>query len=202
MSDQQALPQTDTSVQQPATEAPATQPEEPAWLPDRLKQARATAQKQLLQELGVTDPGDVKAKLAELDKLKTAQLTDQERIAKQLAELQPKADLADKLQAQFSSIVDSQFSALPEMQQAAIDSVASGDAGKRWELMQVLRAAGGAVIAAAARPANTAPAAPPPPAPTQPQTPFQRWEALQKTDPVQASIFHQLNAFAIEQSRG
>lgn len=206
MSDQ---PAADPSVQNPpappAPVNPATPPPDdqaPPWLPERLKQARATERKTLLSEFGVDDPAKLKEKLQKLDKLETDKLSDQERVEKLIKELSPKAEQAERLQTLFSSVVESRFSGLPDKQREAIDAVASGNAEKRWELMQVMESAGLLAPAPAQpRPAQTAPAAPPAPVPATPQTPFTKWQDMKSRDSVAASVFYQLNAMAIEQSR-
>lgn len=190
----------------PATEpAASAEPQAPEWLPGRLEQARAAERKRLLQELGADDPAALKAKLKKLDELETAKLSDQERVEKLIKELTPKAEQAERLQTMFSSLVESKFSALTEQQQTAIDTVANGNAEERWKLIQVMEAAGFSASPAAPtapKPAQTVPAgASPPPPSAEPKTAFDKWTDLQKTSPVQASLFYQMNAMAIEQSR-
>jgi hypothetical protein len=190
----------------PATAAPAADDPAPQWLPDRLKQARAAERKQLLQELGADDPAALKAKLKKLDELETEKLSDQERVEKLIKELTPKAEEGERYKKMFADFVDAQFSSLDEKTQQAIDAKANGNAERRWEFMQFMQTAGlggpATTTPTPARPANTAPAgAQPPPAPAQPKTTFDKWNDLKKTDSVAASVFYQMNAMAIEQSR-
>lgn len=216
MSDQQAAPPAASNTpanppaNPPAPAAPAAQPaaaappddQAPPWLNDRLKQARESERKKTLAELGVDDPTKIKEKLKRLDELETAKLSDQERVEKLIKELTPKAEQAERLQTLFSSVVESRFNALADKQREAIDAVANGNAEKRWELMQVMESAG--LLAGTPpppRPAQTAPAAPPAPAPATPETMFTKWQGLRTKDSVAASVFYQLNAMAIEQSR-
>lgn len=171
----------------------------PPWLPDRLKQARESERKKLLQELGAETPDDLKAKLAKLSELETSQLTEQERTQKLIQELTPKAEQAERLSGLFSSVVESRFSQLSEAQQTAIDAVANGSAEERWKLMSVLDAAIGAAPPPAPKPAQTAPqGASPPPSPATPKTARDKWIELQRSDPMQASLFYQANAFEIQ----
>lgn len=194
----------------PATQAAPTAPTDPAgnnpaWLKDRLAQAEKTTQAKILADLGTSDLSDVKKRLQELDTLKTSQLSERERLEKQIAELTPQAGKAAQLETMVTKMVDVQFGALPEQTQTAVDAVANGDPAKRWELMQVLSAAGSPVAPAATQqaftPATTAPVAPAPPTSTQPQTIAEKHAALQKVNPVQAAIFGRVNGLAIASSK-
>ena len=204
------------STAQPATAqaptaAPETKaPEDPHWLPGRLNQAKDSAINGLLSELGVKDSATLKANLARLSELETASLTEQERVAKRLADLEPKAQKAERLEAVFKSVVEAEFSTLTESQQAAIDARANGDPEKRWELMQLAKAFAGAAPSqpptAPATPATPNPAttrpdgAQKPPARSEALTPRQQYEAMRNTDPMRATIFYQLNRQAIDAS--
>lgn len=179
--------------------------QDPAWLPGRLEKAKTAAVNSLLSELGVKDSASLKANLARLSELETASLTEQEKTAKRLAELEPRAQKADRLEAAFKSVVDAKFSTFSEAQQAAIDARANGDPEKRWELMQLAEAFAGGTTSQPAQPttpapANTSPAAPAPPARSDALTPRQQYEALKTTDPMRANLFYQLNRAAIESS--
>lgn len=186
----------------PPVAAPPPDDQAPTWLPDRLKQARATERQQLLSEFGVDDPAKLKDKLKRLDELETATLTEKERTEKQIKELSPKAAQAERLQTLFSSVVESKFATLGDKQREAIDAKAKGDPEKRWELMQFMELAGlPGAVPITPKPAQTAPAAPPAPAPATPQTPFTKWQDMRSSDSVAASVFYQLNAMSIEQSR-
>lgn len=201
--------QTEPAVTPPAAVATPEPPaggsdDPPAWLPQRLAQARESERKKLLQEFGAENPEALKAKLKKLDELETSKLSEQERIEKLIKELSPKAEQAERLQALLTSVVESKFSALSEQQQQAIDAVAAGNTEERWKLMKVMEAAGFGTPAAPAvpKPASTVPAgATPPPAAATPKTAYEKWADLNKSDSVAASLFYQLNSMAIQQSR-
>jgi flagellar hook-basal body complex protein FliE len=178
-------------------------PENPAWLPGRLSEARETERKKLLQDFGVEKPEDLKAKLARLSELEAASLSEQERTQKQLADLSAKAQQFEALQKTFTQMVESEFSSLNDQQKSAIDARANGDAQKRWEIMDIMKAAGALTVQPPApKPATTAaPGAPPPPAsPKDPKSPRAIYEAKKQIDPMAAELYRQMHAAAIEAS--
>jgi len=210
MSDEPTPQGTPAPIPPPSADPPAPPPASPTagadpsptWLPERLKQARQAERKALLESFGVKDGDELKTRLQKLQELETSQLSEQERTAKMLDELRPKAEAGERVSALFASVVEKQFAELPEQTQAAIDARANGDAEKRWDLMQVVAATAPTqpVSPSAPRPANT-PAAPPAPTPGNPQTAFDRWQALKASDATAASIFYQSHSSEIDQSR-
>lgn len=198
------------------TSAPANADDpNPAWLPERLEQAKQTAVNKLLGTHGLETPEALQQKLARLDELETALLSDAEKTQKLIDELKPQAARTTKVEALLKQMVDQQFAKLPEQAQTAIDATANGDPEQRLALMQVLQAAGSVVqpatpvvpipeaqpAAPVAIPAQTAPNAPPPPAPSEPETAYQVWKVkVERNDPT-ASIYFQMNRMAIENSR-
>ncbi len=58
-----------------------------AWLNERLKRAQTSAQKKMLESLGVKSVEDLKATLEEASKLKDEKLSEKERIEKQVQSL-------------------------------------------------------------------------------------------------------------------
>ena len=84
-------------------QAEAKQPEEPRFTQDDLnklvgktrKEEREKARRALLEELGVSDPADVKKALAEYNELKKAQMTAEERMQAELEEARQKAQQAE-----------------------------------------------------------------------------------------------------------
>jgi alanyl-tRNA synthetase len=90
-------------AQQPGSPTSDTAPahggkgeQEPAWLPERLERARKAALSDLLRELGVANPDELKAAMQELSKLKAAQMTEMERAQKALSEAQQRAEAAEQ----------------------------------------------------------------------------------------------------------
>jgi len=194
---------------------------EPDWLGPRLKQAQESAQRKLLNELGFPDLEAAKDQIQKAKQIEEASLTEQERVAKRVAELEPQAQRATVLEKRYAALIEEQFAALPEAQRSAIDAVANGDPEKRHEYMSVFRAAGvvdapaspetgpalnnGEPAAGAAPDATTKPApvtTTPPGSPPTPAQPRNRWEEYQAlTNPMQAAIFYRANKREIEASR-
>jgi len=184
-------------------------PNNPPWLPERLKSAKATAQRELLESLGVKDGDELKTALAELKTLKTSTLTEAQQKDARIKELEPQAAEALRVKATLKALVDERFAALPEAQQQAIDAIAEGDPERRLQMLRVRDAlvATQTPTTPAAPPkptpaTTTPPGAPPAPAtPAAPDTPFTIYERKLTEDPMGASIFYRINAVSIEKSR-
>jgi hypothetical protein len=183
----------------PVTTAPA--PPVPDWLPERLAQAERSAQTKLLSQYGVKTPEELSTRLKQLETLENEKLSETERTQKLIKELAPKAERAAHVESLLSSLVESQFNALPEVTRTAIDNVANGNPEERLKLMQVISAAGLSMtppVAPKPPPANTAPPANAPP-PSGTRTKWDEFKAI--TNPMQRQVFYQLNAQEIEASR-
>lgn len=176
---------------------------------ERLSKAGESATRKLLKELGFDKPEDAKEALKTLKSLQDGQKTEKERLEGRIKELEPKATRADVLAKRFEALVASEFDKLPENVRNAIDKVADGDAEKRWEQIDVFRAAGllggapaGQPSSTAPAPKTTAPAGGPAPAPASGgPSKFKEWQDLMAKSPSQAAIFYRLNRLAIDQSR-
>ncbi len=194
------------AAEPPAPPAPPSPPGgDPNWLPQRLKEAKATERRELLASFGVTDPEQIKAALAKTKELEEANLTEKQKAEKQIKDLSGKADAGERVSKRFAAMVETAFAKLTDKEREAIDKIAAGDAEKRADLIDLLNASKGdePPPAPGARPPanNTPPGAPPPPPPAGgTQTPYDKWVALQKTDPMAANIFYQVNSHAIETS--
>lgn len=211
-----------------APQAPTSQPQDPPapasadvpddgkhpWLPKRLEDAKSAAVNKLFADLGVTDLDTAKAKLAKLDELETAQMTEAERTQKLIDDLKPKAERVSRVEGLLAQMVEQQFAKLPEQVQTAIDLMANGNTEQRLLQMQAFEKSGllqqsaAPVIPepvaqppAAPAPANTTPNAPAPPPPTEPQSPSQVHDAKLAKGTIGASIFYQANRHAVEHSR-
>lgn len=206
--------------QNPPPPAPGTPPPAPAppaagepaevrmtsdALKARLADERAKERKSWLKEHGFADEEAFKSHLKVSKELADAKLSEDERVKKQLKELEPKAARADLLEARMKKDVETRFAALPEDVQKRIDAEADGDWEKRDAFMRVLgpAASAGATAATekpkAAAPANTTTAPPAPPNTTAP-TAFEKYQELQKTDPMGASIFFSCNQLEIQRT--
>lgn len=179
---------------------------------ERLSKAADAATRKLLKELGFEKSDDVKTRLSTLKTLEDEKKTELEKANGKVKELEPIKASYDSLKKDFDSLVEAQFSKLPDRMKEAIDKIADGDAQKRWQQIQVFEAAGALGAQAgqgappsgsppAGAPATRAPAGAPPPPAGGAETPFQKWQAMAAKNPVMASIFFRQNRVAIEQSR-
>lgn len=203
--------------------APAAQPDpkpDPAPAPDpkpktsvndlpdealtaRLDREKRATETKFLQALGVSDLEAAKAKFKRLDELETEKLSDSEKRDKRIAELEPQASRAAELEQRLAVMVEAQFVELSESQRNAIDAVAQGNAEKRLELMQVMKAAGLAQPALPANPttaprANTAPPVNPP-TPAGTETAWDKFAAL--SNPIEKQLFYRAHRAEIEEHR-
>jgi hypothetical protein len=158
-----------------------------ADLKARLDEEREKSRKAVLSKFGVEKVEDIEAKLARLKTLEDAQLTEQERVTKQIDELKKSADEGARYKKALAGAVEDRFAELPEKAREAIDEMANGDPEARLAFMRVLRKSGlapavasdaapvaaptvapVALPAVAPAPTQVAPAAPAPPAPMVP----------------------------------
>lgn len=200
----QAQPQTHATPPAAAAEYPSEPAEVPKWVAPRLEKAATAAERKLLERLGVSSTDEAAEKLKRLGELETAQLSEQERQAKQLEELTTRATRSEGFEKKFTELVDARFEALPEDQRQRIDAKANGDASKRFDFMEVMGLMNGPVAPPPPKPASTTPASatPAPPPAGAPQSPFERWQALESNPRTrqQAAIYRQANLQAIEAS--
>jgi hypothetical protein len=129
---------------QPAT--PRANPAEvnmsSADLKARLDEEREKSRKAVLAKFGVEKVEDIETKLARLKQLEDAQLSEAERVTKQIEELKKSADEGSRYKRALASAVEDRFAELPEKAREAIDEVANGDPESRLAMMRVLRKAG------------------------------------------------------------
>lgn len=178
-------------------------------LKKRLDESAASERKRLLKEFGFESLEDGKRALKLFKEMQDAQLTEQQRIAKELDELRPKATKAEKraenLAAKLSAMVEEQFSTLPEQARAAIDELAEGNPEERLKLMSAMRKAGlvGDAPAAASAVAPAAKTAPAAAAPRQspPSSKYTEWQDLMKRNQTLGDLFYQNHTVEIERDR-
>jgi len=176
-------------------------------LAQRLEETRRTAEAATLKGLGFETREQADAYLKSAKALQQAQMSEQEKLAARVKELEPLAQQAETYRAHFAAVVETQFAALPDAAKTAIDASAKGDPAKRAELMNVMRAAGllngsPAAPPPAPAPANAGAGQGAPPKPTNAQTPYDQWNALVAAGKqTHADIFYQANAPAINASR-
>lgn len=107
--------------------APVKSEEEPKWLNPRLEQAKSSATKELLEELGASDLEQAKLIISEAQKIRESQMSDQEKQATRLATLEKEAEKVTSLQNTVKTIADSQLAALSEAQRSAVSEIAGSD---------------------------------------------------------------------------
>jgi hypothetical protein len=114
----QAQPQPTQPVAQPAQAQPEPGAEFRSMSPEafaaRLKAERDAGLKAALATIGVDSLDTAKAKLEALAKAEQAQLTEQQRLAKQLEELAPLAAKAKAYEATIAATLEAEEKALPE----------------------------------------------------------------------------------------
>jgi hypothetical protein len=158
--------------------------------------------RELLESHGLKSPDELQTSLDELKKLKESTLSEAEKQAARLKELEPLAEEGKRIKTTFAELVQERFEKLPEAQQKAIDDVASGDPELRWRMLKVAEAGAAAAGPPKPTPASTVhPGAQPAPQPTSPDTAFGIWQRKQAEDPMGASLYYRLNSIAIEKSR-
>lgn len=174
-------------------------------LKSRLEEEREKSRLRVIKDLGFEKVDDAKNAFKVLKELQDAQLTEQQRLAKERDELKPKAERTAALEAQLAGMVDEQFATFPEAAQKAIDSVANGNAEKRLELMRMMKSAGLVQAGAAAPiapvpPVSTGAGAPPPKAGAA-RTKHDELKELEVKSPYAAAIFYAAHQQEIERDR-
>jgi hypothetical protein len=191
-------------VQSAPIAAPSEVSMSSAALKARFDEERSKARASLLKEFGFESQKDLKAILDAAKARSDADLTESQRLAKALDEAKPQVARAEKLEKMLGALVESQFAALPEKVREAIDGVAAGNAEERLRMMDLFRSSGLLTGAASAAPAIAAPATTTPgpaPRPTHVQSAWDKYQALEKSNPLLASAFYQMNRAAIDESR-
>jgi hypothetical protein len=181
-------------------------------LAQRLREAESSAEKKFLKSVGFEKATDLKAILKLAKDQADADLSDKEKLERQVAELTSKAAKADALEAWKNAAVEEQFNALPETTRVLIDEDAKGDADERIRMMRIARKLGMLAPPAPGTkeppvtppalkpPANTAPPPNAPPSKSAP-TKWDEYQALEKKNPMQASIFYSSHKHAILASK-
>lgn len=121
----------------PANPDPATPPannggsngegDNPAWLPARLQRAAEQERKRLLAEMGVDDPAKAKQLIAAEQKRQQDEMTDAQKAQAEVAQLKPKAERADALEAKFREMAQKRIDTLPKQWQAAVQKLFDND---------------------------------------------------------------------------
>jgi hypothetical protein len=215
-----AKPTATTPETKPATEAkpkPAPAPDkptpatttqgeqksdgDPTWLPERLERER----RKMLRDMGVEDPADVKAALAELKKRRDAEKTELERLQTQVTELTAKVSDREALRTTVAARAVAEMAALPEAQQTAVRTVAGDDPQQQLTTIEAMRPTWAKPEATAPIPAPASTTAGQP-APAEASAAastnhLATYEELQKTNPMQAATYRLMHAVAITKAQ-
>lgn len=129
---------------------------DPAWLPGRIKQAKESAQRELLQTLGVTDPEQAKKLLEEGKKSADAQKTELERRDERIKALEPAVAERDQYRAALEKRAEAELGTLPAAAQEKIKAMFGDkpDPLKVLEAVDLARTMGATTTPAAGAPAQ------------------------------------------------
>lgn len=176
----------------------------------RLAEERSTAERALYKALGVKGADDIKTALGELKTLRDAQLSEQERANKAIAELTPKAQRAEALEQSLRSYLANEEAAIPDDKRGLLDLAPSADSPEaRLSWIAAAKAKGLFSAAAApvaaiaeqrpAKPATTMAPSGPNVTTTAAKTPYQQYQdILASGNRILAAQFRQQHAKAIE----
>lgn len=181
----------------------------PEAFKERLASERDAARRAQLKDLGFERSEDLKGALAKLKAREDADLSESQRIQKQLDDLAPRAKRAEALEARIKGVLEAEEGAIPDAKRALLE-LAPSDPADRLEWIARAKARG---LFADAQPAAPEPKrepkpattmatggpATPPPAGT--QDPYQTWQKLRETDRIHAATFYAANAPSIERAR-
>lgn len=104
-----------TGTPPPETNGGTSQGEgEPSWLAARLQRAQDAARKQLLAEMGIEDPLKAKQLIADAIQRQQDEMTEAQKAQARIAELEPKAQQAERIAAALQATVQKRIEALPE----------------------------------------------------------------------------------------
>lgn len=181
----------------PSPAAPAPGEEFKNMTPEQFKARIAEAQSagaaKAYKDLGVKDTSEARARFEELQKLKDAQLSEQERAKKQIDELTPQAARAVKLEQAVKSLLETEEKLIPDDKKSLLDLAPAADQPEaRLQWIASAKAKGlfattapatdpasAAAAQRAANPATTiAPPGPATPPPTGAKTELQQYEDL------------------------
>ncbi len=207
-----AAPETKTETPAaPTVEKPRVQAAElpPEALKARLDSAKDAARRELLADLGVSDPRDVKAALEELKKRQDAERSELERATGRVKELEARAEKATAYEVVIAGRASAEMAGLDDRAKAFVTAEAGDDPAKQLATIDRLRASG---LMTVATPAPVAPPATPPAAPVntapRPNAPAEAgaavvtdvratYKRLNSENPFAAAAFAQSNAASL-----
>lgn len=171
----------------------------------RLDESAAKAAAKLLKKYGFADEAALEAQLKTAKQLADEKLSESEKAANRIKELEAYEAKAKDLEARVAARTEREFNALSPEHQALVAKIAKDDRNQFEHVIETLRESG--VLTAPAAPAAPVQAAPktvapaPAPAASGAQSKFQEWEAMQARHPSLGAMFYQNNQHEIEATR-
>ncbi len=194
-----STPAAQTPPPQTPTAPPAVEkdPEkEHAWLKGRLEQASKSGASSLLKSLGFANEAEAKAAIEAGKKAQESALSEQERIAKRLGEIEPLATRAGTLETALRGYAERELGALNEAQKTAVTAVAGDDPSRVLQVIEQLKPTWGtSQVPATPVPATTSPppAAPPGTSAGSPPDHKAVHQRLLETNPIAAARYAEAN---------
>lgn len=196
----------------PAVTPPAVDPATVSMPSDafkaRLDETAAKAAAKLLKKYGFADEAALEAQLKTAKQLADEKLSESEKAANRIKELEAYEAKAKDLEARVQARTEREFSALTPEHQALVEKMARGDKSQFEHVIETLREsgmlAGSAAPAAPAAPVQAAPktvSPEPAPKPSGTQTKYEEWKAMEARHPSLGAMFFQFNQHEIEATR-
>ena len=193
---------TDPSAVVAVAAAPAAAPSQPdpAWINDRIAQAKRSAEAELLKTLGVTDVEAAKVAVAAAKAADDAKKSAETRAAEAASALEAEKARSASLAAAVKAQADAAMKDLKPEQLAAVQSVAGEDPAKQLSALAALRPTWTTTVAAVPPPtASTAPPRAAPPENTSAASPDHAsiWRSLRESNPFAAAQYRKTHEAAI-----
>jgi hypothetical protein len=188
----------------------ATHPKPDDGLDARMADVRKAERAALLKSLGFESEAAAKRALEDAKKAELEKLSEAERLAAKIKELEPAAARAALLEERLKAQAEARLAALPEKAREIITRRAGDDVEKRLELIELLAESGALAGATQPAQAQAQPAAQPistsapagAPKPATPPTAYEQWQQrIKDHGAMGADLFYAANRKAIDDSR-
>lgn len=193
-----AAPPAAASPITPPVTPPAPPPQgDPAWLPDRIAQAKRSERADLLKSLGFATEEEAKAAGDAARKAADANKTAEQRAADATAQATAEKARADGALALIADEAKTGLASLTEAQRNLVVATAGDDPAKQLQAIRHVRAAmpgGAATQPVPPGAATSAAGGAPPPASTVPPNKTATLESLDKSNPMAAASYALRNA--------
>lgn len=164
----------------------------------RLSEERTKGVNKLLKELGVEKAEDIKAMMKVKAELEAAQLSEKEKLVKELEDARKGASKASDLEKLAQELFGETWESLPEKVRESIEEQAGDSFQERARLVKIMKKAGLLGSNEALKPpGKKAPAnhadAPPNPPVVPVKTAWEKYQDMKRESPMRASIFFDAN---------